>query len=79
LNSLCFGKNFAKIHPNKIGKYDASKLNGKGSTAEIAPIHFSWIVMKKKSLQYPIGSNSSINEATELTRTSLESSCCPLS
>ena len=33
LNSLCFGKHIAKIHPNKIGKNYVSKLNGQGSIA----------------------------------------------
>jgi len=47
MNSLCFGKHFAKIHPNKIGKNYVSKLNGQGSIAEIAPILFSWMSLKK--------------------------------
>jgi len=79
LNSLCFGKNFAKIHPNKIGKYYVSKFNGQGKVAEIAPILLLWIVVEKISIQTSIGSSSSINEATEMTKTSLESSWCPLS
>jgi hypothetical protein len=78
LNSLCFGEQIAKIHPNKTGKYYVSKLNGQGIIAEIAPILLLWIVFEKISLQTSIGSSSSINEATELTKTSLESSWCPL-
>jgi len=56
-----------------------SKLKGQGSIAEIAPILLLWIVVEKISIQTSIGSSSSINEATEMTKTSLESSWCPLS
>jgi len=56
-----------------------SKFNGQGSVAEIAPILLLWIVFEKISLHTSIGYSSFINEATEMTKTSLESSWCPLS